>query len=1337
MAQKIPFFNLFADLLPPPELKLRLAGAFITGAVIDQKAGTMDVDVTTRQPLPDQDVRDLQEMIRVTYGFTRVGVRAKCLNQPLPESFRADAGGGQSTGNGGKKEERKVSSVLFGNPIKGKPVPMKELNLKMGNATVAGKVFAAECRETRRPGMWRLSFDMTDYTNSVTVQKNLSAKEAESFGNAVQPGMWLMVQGKMEPTWDGKDIQLNPYHVNVIEHKGREDKAEEKRVELHLHTRMSNMDALTDTGSVVKQAIKWGHPAIAITDHGVVQSFPDAAKASGGKIKILYGMEGYFVNNLDDRIAVHGDQDCDLDDEIVCFDIETTGLKVNREAITEIGAVILSHGEVKDCFQTYVNPNRKLTPEIIGLTGITDDMLRGAPQLKEALTNFLNFVGGRPLAAHNAEFDISFIREGCRKTGLEFHPTYIDSLILAQNLLPGLGKYKLDVVAEALALPAFNHHRASDDGATVGYMLIPFWKMLRERGVNRLQEINREMEKLRPLGNKVNRHPRHIILLARNKMGLKNLYQLISLSNLKYFKRVPIIPKSALKQHREGLIIGAACEAGELFRAVVDHKDWDELKRIASFYDYLEIQPLCNNMFMLRDGTVRSVEELKEFNRTIIRLGEELGKPVCATGDVHFQEPEDEVYRHILLASKKFPDANESLPIYFRTTDEMLEEFQYLGKEKAYEVVVKNPRAIADTVETIELLPKGHLFPPRLENSHEDLYNMVWGKAHELYGDDLPELVQKRLETELNGILGRGYDVIYMSAQKLVQRSLENGYLVGSRGSVGSSLVAYMAGITEVNALAPHYRCPNCRHTEFILDGSYGCGVDMPDKNCPVCGTKYAKEGFDIPFETFLGFGGDKVPDIDLNFSGEYQAKAHRHAIEMFGQTQVFRAGTIGTLAEKTAFGFVKKYLEENGIVAGRAEENRLTQGCVGVRRTTGQHPGGLVVVPDDLDVEDFCAVQHPADDDGSDTITTHFEYHCMEDNLLKLDMLGHDDPTMVRMMEDLTGVNARQDIALDDPDTMSIFTSSKVLGYENDEILGPTGAVAIPEFNTRFTRQMLMDTQPKDFNTLVRLSGFSHGTDVWLGNARELIVSGTASVLETVGCRDDIMLYLISQGVDAKTSFKIMEAVRKGKVKKGGFQDGWVDTMKEHDVPDWYIESLSKIGYLFPKAHAVAYVTMAYRIAWFKVHKPLAFYATFFTVRAKAFDAEYCCAGLDAVKRKIREIENNKDATAVEQDLMTTLEVCYEFYLRGFTFNTIDIYESEATKFKVVENGLLPPFTSVHGLGESAALDTVEKRKGKKFVSVEEFAACCNKLSKTHIEQLKKLGAFAGMADTSQLTLF
>ena len=866
-------------------------------------------------------------------------------------------------------------------------------------------------------------------------------------------------------------------------------------------------------------------------------------------------------------------------------------------------------------------------------------------------------------------------------------------------------------------------------------MLTKFFPMLAERGVTRLQQINNEMLKLRPLGSKSNRFPKHIILLAKNKAGLKNLYQLISLSNLKYFKRVPIIPKSELIAHREGLIIGSACEAGELFRAVADHKDWEELKRIASFYDYLEIQPICNNRFMLREGAARSEEELRDFNRTIVRLGKELGKRVVATGDVHFQEPEDEVYRHILLASKKFPDANAPLPIYFRTTDEMLREFEYLGKEKAYEVVVTNTRAIADQIENIELLPKGKLFPPRLENSREDLNRLVWDKVHELYGDEPPKLIKDRLDIELGGILGK-YDVVYMSAQKLVQRSLECGYLVGSRGSVGSSLVAYMSGITEVNSLPPHYRCPKCRHSEFITDGSYGCGADMPDKNCPECGTKYVKDGFDIPFETFLGFGGGKVPDIDLNFSGEYQARAHRHAIEMFGETQVFRAGTIGTLAEKTAFGFVKKYLEENGIQSGAAEIDRLTAGCVGVRRTTGQHPGGLVVVPDDLEIEDFCPVQHPADAEDSDTITTHFEYHCMEDNLLKLDMLGHDDPTMIRMLEDLTGVNART-IPLDDPDTMSIFTSSKVLGFENDDLLGPTGAVAIPEFNTRFTRQMLIDTQPKDFNTLVRLSGFSHGTDVWLGNARELIVSGTASVLETVGCRDDIMLYLISMGLDPKMSFKIMEAVRKGKVKKGGFQDGWVEAMQEHDVPEWYIESLAKIGYLFPKAHAVAYVMMAFRIAWFKVHEPLAFYATFFTVRAKAFDAEYCCAGLDAVKRKIREIENNKDASAVEQDLMTTLEVCYEFYRRGFHFDTIDIYRSDATKFTVTEGGLLPPFISVHGLGEAAALDTVEKRRGKEFISVEEFSMCCNKLSKTHIEQLRALGAFAGMADTSQLTLF
>ena len=1328
MAQRIPFFELFEGFAPPIGLRVLLTDARVTDVTVEQESRTMALALTVLQEITDSERTLLEQLLADRFALNGVRISLTQGGFPKQEPRPSSAGGGA-------RKESSAGKIIMGREIKGHPMPMSELNPKAGNVVVEGKVFKCEFRELRQPGMWLALIEMTDYEGSAIVRKRMLEKDVAPLRDRVSTGMWLRVAGTMELTYDGHDMQLNPRDVTEITHEPRMDTAEVKRVELHLHTRMSNMDALTDTGSVVKLAAKWGMPAIAITDHGVAQSFPDAWHAGEGKIKILYGCEGYFVNNIDDRIAIHGHQDIGFSDEIVCFDIETTGLKVTQEAITEIGAVRLKNGEIVETFQTFVDPERRLTPEIIGLTGITDDMLRGAPKLKDALTAFLAFAGNAPLAAHNAEFDISFIRAGCRKCSIPFEPTYIDTLILAQNLLPGLGKYKLDIVAEHLQLPQFNHHRASDDAVPVAQMLTKFFPMLEERGVTRLQQINNEMLKLRPLGSKSNRFPKHIILLAKNKAGLKNLYQLISLSNLKYFKRVPIIPKSELITHREGLIIGSACEAGELFRAVADHKDWEELKRIASFYDYLEIQPICNNRFMLREGAARSEEELRDFNRTIVRLGEELGKRVVATGDVHFQEPEDEVYRHILLASKKFPDANAPLPIYFRTTDEMLREFEYLGKEKAYEVVVTNTRAIADQIENIELLPKGKLFPPRLENSREDLNRLVWDKVHELYGDEPPKLIKDRLDIELGGILGK-YDVVYMSAQKLVQRSLECGYLVGSRGSVGSSLVAYMSGITEVNSLPPHYRCPKCRHSEFITDGSYGCGADMPDKNCTECGTKYVKDGFDIPFETFLGFGGGKVPDIDLNFSGEYQARAHRHAIEMFGETQVFRAGTIGTLAEKTAFGFVKKYLEENGIQSGAAEIDRLTAGCVGVRRTTGQHPGGLVVVPDDLEIEDFCPVQHPADAEDSDTITTHFEYHCMEDNLLKLDMLGHDDPTMIRMLEDLTGMNART-IPLDDPDTMSIFTSSKVLGFENDDLLGPTGAVAIPEFNTRFTRQMLIDTQPKDFNTLVRLSGFSHGTDVWLGNARELIVSGTASVLETVGCRDDIMLYLISMGLDPKMSFKIMEAVRKGKVKKGGFQDGWVEAMQEHDVPEWYIESLAKIGYLFPKAHAVAYVMMAFRIAWFKVHEPLAFYATFFTVRAKAFDAEYCCAGLDAVKRKIREIENNKDASAVEQDLMTTLEVCYEFYRRGFHFDTIDIYRSDATKFTVTEGGLLPPFISVHGLGEAAALDTVEKRRGKEFISVEEFSMCCNKLSKTHIEQLRALGAFAGMADTSQLTLF
>ena len=790
MREQITFFDFFESFVPPRELRLLFHDAVVTGGSLDRKQRALELDVATGERIPEAAQTALEQLLTRQYGLHR-------LHLTIHDRKAEKKNGG--------------TEVLLGKEIKGKPVSMTELNVKMGTAIVEGKVFAAECRETKRPGMWMLSFDMTDYQSSVTVRKYTEGQEALALQNAIAPGMWLRVQGQPELTRDGKDIQLKPYHIMKVPHEGRKDTAPEKRVELHLHTKMSNMDALTDTAAVIKQAISWGHPAIAITDHGVAQSFPDAWHTAKGKIKILYGVEGYYVNNLDDRIAVHGPQDQNFADEIVCFDIETTGLKVEREAITEIGAVVLRNGEVAERFQTFVNPNRRLTPEIVGLTGITDAMLADAPQLKEALTSFLEFVGDRPLAAHNAEFDISFIRAGCRKVGLPFDPTYVDSLILAQNLLPELHKYKLDIVAEHLDLPAFNHHRASDDAAMVAYMLIPFFeKMERELGIHRLQEINGEMLKLRPQGSKTSRFPKHIIILAKNKLGLKHLYQLISASNLKYFKRVPIIPKTELITHREGLIIGSACEAGELFRAVTDHKDWAELKRIASFYDYLEIQPICNNLFMLRNGDVQSEEELREYNRTIVRLGEELGKPVCATGDVHFQEPEDEIYRHVLLASKKFPDADAPLPIYFKTTDEMLEEFSYLGEDKAYEVVVTNPRQIADLVEEIELLPPGQLFPPRLENSEEDLNRLVWDKCHELYGDQPPQLIVDRLNVELGSILGK-YDVVYMSAQKLVQRSLENGYLVGSRGSVGSSLVAYMSGITEVNSLPPHYRCPKCQ----------------------------------------------------------------------------------------------------------------------------------------------------------------------------------------------------------------------------------------------------------------------------------------------------------------------------------------------------------------------------------------------------------------------------------------------------------------------------------------------------------------------------------------------
>ena len=1226
--------------------------------------------------------------------------------------------------------------------IKKTPVPMNTLELDMGTVVVEGDVFAIEHKELTRRNAWVVSFDLSDYTGSVRVNKFMPGEEGKPIVEGVKEGMRLKIAGRLNINRFDSDMVLEPLIIETAEKTEKTDNAPEKRVELHLHTKMSAMDALTDTKAVIKRAISWGHPAIAITDHGVAQSFPDAFNAAGDKIKALLGVEAYFINDVDEKLTLHGTWDQDLDGPIVCFDLETTGLDRVNDRITEIGAVVLDHGEITDRFQTFADPQRPLSQAIIDLTGITDDMLQGAPTQEEAIQAFLDFAGGRPLAAHNAEFDVGFIREGCRRYGIDFDPTWLDTLPLAQTLLPDLGKYKLDIICHRLELPDYNHHRASDDGAMVGHMLIPFFGMLRDRGAETLQQINPTLAKISSLG-KARRMPRHLVVLAKDQTGLRNLYKLVSLSHLEYFRRFPIMPKSVINENREGLILGSACEAGELYQAIIRGKDWEELKRIASWYDYLEIQPLSNNAFMLRPDKsgktkARDLEQIRNWNRIVVRLGEALGKPVCATGDVHFMDPHEEIYRHILLDTKGFDDADAPNPLYFRTTEEMLEEFSYLGEEKAYEVVVTNTRLVASWCDQVAPLPKG-LFAPKLENSDKELFDLVWGKAHELYGDDPPQIVKDRIQLELPGIIERKYDVIYMSAQKLVQNSLEHGYLVGSRGSVGSSIVAFLSGITEVNSLPPHYRCPNCKHSDFAAGESYGCGADMPDAFCPVCGTKYVKDGFNIPFETFLGYGGKKVPDIDLNFSGEYQAAAHRYTFELFGQSHVFRAGTIGTVAAKTAFGYVKKYLEARGLRVSKAEENRLAMGCTGVRRTTGQHPGGMVVIPQDKEIYDFCPVTHPADDTGTDIIITHFEYHSMEDNLLKLDMLGHDDPTMIRMMEDLTGVDAKT-IPLDDPDTMEIFTNSRPLGYEDDPVLGPTGAVAVPEFNTKFTRQMLMDTEPTKFNTLVRLSGFSHGTDVWLGNARDLIVSGTADVDSTVGCRDDIMLYLMSQGVDPKLSFDIMEAVRKGKVKKGGFQPGWKEAMEDASVPDWYIESLAKIGYLFPKAHAVAYVMMGFRIAWFKVHRPLAFYAAYFSIRAKALDATCMCQGMEVCRQKMRQIESKeKEAAAVEEDMLVTLEVCYEFYLRGFSFEPIDLYRSHATKFLMdAEKGtLLPPFSALPGLGEAAAESIVANREGKSFVSQEELLAACPKVSKAHVDLLASIGALGGMPETSQISLF
>ncbi len=1309
-----------------------LEKAYVTDVEISVEARTMSIRAWfVRTPAP-AELDMLSRVLQSDYGLERVAITPDSPEAAKAAKTEAAASSAPTGGSDGK--------VLMGHSIKKAPTDMKDLNQDSGRVVIEGDVFEVTSRKLKKRDGSMLSFDITDLTGSIRVIKFLRPEDDQSIVNKINVGDHLKVNGYVSYSRYDEDIVLEPKDIVLGKKKIRPDNAPEKRVELHVHTRFSTLDALTDPAEIVKRAAYWGHPAIAVTDHGGLQAFPDMWKA-GRKhgVKIIYGCEGYLVNDVDGSLAVHGESERDMYDEMVAFDIETTGLNAGSDRMTEIGAVIFSGNEIKATFNTFVDPGMHIPAEITQLTGITDRDVKGAPKEAEALRSFLEFAGDRPLVAHNADFDTGFMSAAASRSGIEFEPVYIDTLSLSRALLPDLKKHKLDIVSNRLSLPDFNHHRASDDALVCGRIMGRFLDMLQKQGAKTVNDIQSTYMRIKPAEHN---RSRHMILLVKNKTGLKNLYELVSKSYLKYFYKTPTMPKSVVMKYREGLLLGSACGMGELYGAVMHGASDSELRRIASFYDYLEIQPLGNNGFLVDNGAVSDITVLQDYNRRIIEIGRQLNKPVIAASDVHFLDAEDEQYRKILQAAKKFSDADRGCPIYFRTTDEMLAEFDYLGEEMAKRVVIDNPRAIADMVDDIELLPKD-LYPPKIENSARDLKDLVYGKMHEIYGENPPEIVKSRVDTELTTILDHNYDVIYMSAQKLVQNSLEHGYLVGSRGSVGSSIVAYMSGITEVNSLPPHYVCPKCKHSEFITDGSYGCGADMPPKNCPDCGTLMRRDGFDIPFETFLGFpGNEKTPDIDLNFSGEYQAQAHKYTEELFGSDHVFRAGTIGTLAEKTAYGYVKKYLEERNIKVTKVEENRLAKGLVGVKRTTGQHPGGLVVIPQDMDVTDFCPVQHPADDPKSGIVTTHFEYHCMESNLLKLDELGHDDPTMIRMLEDATGVNARE-ILLSDPDTMKIFTTPTVLGLpDDDDIIGKTGSIGIPEFGTGFTRQMLVDTQPTQFDTLVRLSGFSHGTDVWAGNIRDLIVNGIATVNETVGCRDDIMLYLIQKGMEPSLAFKTMEAVRKGKVKKSGEFPGDAEAqMRSLDVPDWYIESCRKIAYLFPKAHAVAYVMMAFRIAWFKVHEPLAFYSAYFYRRSQknSFDAEMMTAGVDEVRRKINELRQKDDATANEDSILTTLESVYEFYMRGFDFAPIDLYDSSATKFKITADGRLrPPFVAIAGLGEAAAIDLENCTKhGQNYISIEEVSAACPKVSTTHLETLRRMGAFGEMPESSQINLF
>ncbi len=1198
--------------------------------------------------------------------------------------------------------------------------------------TIEGKIITLDIRTTKNGDKYIVVFDITDFTDSTTVKffPKIDKFDKESLSK----GMYVKVHGVVQFDTFSKSLIIIAKDISSGTAPPKKvDNAEIKRVELHLHTQMSNMDGMTNVVDLVKKAGKWGHKAIAITDHGVVQSFPEAASAGKkNNVKIIYGMEAYLVDNL--GAVVQSSKSQTLDDTYVIFDIETTGLSNTQDKIIEIGAVKITSGQIVDTYSTFVNPEIPLPDKIIKLTNITDDMLKDSFTIDKILPEFLNFIGDSVLVAHNANFDVGFIRTNALNNQIKITNTVLDTLELSRTLFPDLSKHKLNVIAEYLGISLENHHRAVDDAKATAEIFIKCIEILKEKGITNISEINSLASELIDV-KKLKTH--HAILLVKNQKGLRNLYELISKSNIKYFFKRPRIPKSELLKHREGIIIGSACEAGEIYKAILDNKPEEVINELVNFYDYLEIQPLGNNQFLIDNGTLQSVEQLKDINKKIIELGEIHNKLTVATCDVHFMNPEDEVFRRIIMAGEGFKDADNQPPLYFRTTEEMLNEFLYLGKNKAEEVVIKNTNLIADMIEEVLPVPNEKC-PPKIEGSEEELRKICTDKAISIYGNPLPKVVEERLNKELNSIINNGYAVLYIIAQKLVWKSNEDGYLVGSRGSVGSSFAATMAGITEVNPLSPHYICPNCKYSDFESDlvksfaGDSGC--DMPDMNCPNCGTKLNKDGHDIPFETFLGFEGDKEPDIDLNFSGEYQQRAHAYTEELFGEGHVFKAGTYGTMAEKTAYGFVKKYFDERGIEnVHNAEINRLAQGCTGVRRTTGQHPGGLVVVPSDHDIHEFCPVQRPANDVNSNVTTTHFEYHSIDRCLLKLDLLGHDDPTIIRMLQDLTGVDPTT-INLDEKKVMSLFTSTEALNIKPEDINSEVGTLGLPEFGTKFVRQMLIDTQPHSFSELIRISGLSHGTDVWVGNAQDIIKDGTATLKEAICTRDDIMTYLIIKNLDKKLAFKIMEKVRKGK----GVDDTEAEAMKAVSVPDWYIKSCRKIQYMFPKAHAAAYVMMAFRIAYYKVYYPECYYATYFSIRAEGdFDYNMMCREHSRIKVVIKEYEaKGNSLTTKEKGTLTILEIINEMYARGINFVPIDLYKSDSKRFIVTKEGILPPFSSIQGLGETAAESIIEGRKAGEFYTIEDFKNR-TKIGSTMIELMKDYGILAGLPETNQLSLF